>query len=142
MNLEKKHNGVSFTPCLTFNPFKFSFGGMSLNTRNADNYMVRYIKTEDLNIRLQCVQTFNWGYIEGYIDKSFLDMLWEKSVTRGSIIYESRGEFFDFIPIYTIEEANNLLEERTQRNKAFNTLPVTYTKSNSLAQDLLDALRG
>lgn len=39
--------------------------------------MVSYIRTEDLSIELQCVQAFNWGYIEDEIDKSFLDMLGE-----------------------------------------------------------------
>lgn len=142
MSLEKIYNGVAFTPCLTFNPFKFSFGGMSLNTRSADNYMVRYIRTEDLSIELQGVQVFNWGYIEDEIDISFLDMLWERSIDSGRVIYESRGEFFDFIPIYSIDKANKLLEERALSCIDFNSIEVIYTKSNSLGQDLLEALRG
>ena len=139
MNLKKTYNGIDFTPCLTFNPFKFSFGGMSLNTRRADNYIVRYIRTEDLSFELQCVLTFNWGYEEDEIDKSFLDMLWERSITLGNVVRELRGEFFDFIPIYSIDKANKILEDRAQNNRVFNDIKIISTKSNSLAQDLLDA---
>lgn len=142
MGLEKTYKGTNFTPCLTFNPFKFSFGGMSLNTGRADNYIVRYIRTEDLSLELQYVRTFNWGYEEDEIDEWFLDMLWERSTTLGYAVYKSRGSFFDFIPIYSIDKANILLEERSQSNRAFNDIEVISTKSNSLAFDLLDASRG
>lgn len=142
MNLEKTHNGIAFSPCLTFNPFKFSVEGMSLNAKKTDNYIVSYIKTEDLSIELNFVKTFNWGYEEDEIDKSFLDRLWHMSITYGDIVNKLRGEFFDFIPIYTIDEANKILERRAQNNREFDALPIISTKSTSLAQDLLDAVRG
>ena len=141
MNLEKTYKGVAYTPCLTFNPLNFSFGGMSFNTRSADNYIVRYIKTEDLSLELHSVQTFNWGYEEDEIDKSFLYMLWKRSTTLGNVVYQLRGGFFDFIPIYTISKANKLLEKRALSCRAFNAIEVIGTKSNSLAQDLLEAYR-
>jgi len=114
---------------------------MSFNTRSADNYIVRYIKTEDLSLELHSVQTFNWGYEEDEIDKSFLYMLWKRSTTLGNVVYQLRGGFFDFIPIYTIAKANKLLEKRALSCRAFNAIEVIGTKSNSLAQDLLEAYR-